>query len=170
MRFLDLDLPVHRHNVSNAANVLPAGINSDPDLKAQYLTALDKQLAATEAWLALMDLHIEKSSPWSAILHSAEASGVPLGRLRDTLHAQPSTLSRWFNGLAQPVQMLRDRLKNDLKVCGHDWRDRITRVRLSAEQAFALPDKSDGQSDELSLSNTVESCGDGCVDDQERAA
>lgn len=111
MRFLEMGTSPSESACSKA---LPDGLNSPSELVDAYKTALLRQQEASEAWRSLMEKHIEFDSPYSLVLQCAEASGMPYEELRKRLAAPPSTLSRWFNGLAQPARMLRGRLNAEL--------------------------------------------------------
>jgi hypothetical protein len=87
--------------------------------------ALTKQLEASKAWEALMLAHEAYDSPWSAVLHSALASGVRTDKLREALAAPPSTYSRWLSGVSQPANMLRKRLSKEVTAAVGAMRSRI---------------------------------------------
>jgi hypothetical protein len=110
---------------SASSNALPEGLNSPPELVELYKQALVRQRDASEAWRSLMQRHVELDSPYSAVLHCAEASGLPHEELRERLGAPSPNLSRWFNGLAQPARMLRDRLNGELLEGVNSWISRI---------------------------------------------
>ncbi|WP_296707174.1 antitoxin Xre-like helix-turn-helix domain-containing protein [Rhodoblastus sp.] len=121
--------------IAESNNVLPNGVDSAPPMVEAYAHALERQLAASNAWQTLMHEHIEAGSSWSAVLHCAEASGLPADQLRQCVGAPPSTLSRWFNGLAQHASMLRSRLESELTSAVSEW---IAQVTTRCEQARSL--------------------------------
>jgi hypothetical protein len=102
-------------DASNGSNA--PGNNYRPskaELAELYRKALIQQAAASEAWASLLDAHIRNDSPWSRVLHCAEAAGVSLAELRAQSGATSSTLSRWSKGIVQPSRMLRARLEREL--------------------------------------------------------
>lgn len=91
-----------------------AGHNAAPDLKALEKQAKARQIAAQEAWLALMNAQIVHAQPWVKILGSATRTGVAADAMRRKFNVSPSTYSRWQSGFASPSQPLRERLVVDL--------------------------------------------------------
>lgn len=126
MRFFETGTSPGEGTVGKA---LPQGLNSPAELVDAYKKALVRQQEASEAWRVLMEKHIEFDSPYSLVLQCAEASGMPYEELRGRLAAPPSTLSRWFNGLAQPARMLRGRLNTELLDGVKSWIARIAAER-----------------------------------------
>lgn len=134
MRFLKNDTAAEVGTGVTCNNVMPAGAAADNDLTQLYVTALERQLDASQSWRDLMDAHIHAGSSWSAVLHCAEASGLPPDRLRVCVGAPPSTLSRWFNGLAQPAKMLRNRLDLELGNAVSIWVEEISARLVEAKE------------------------------------
>ncbi len=91
-----------------------AGHNADADLKALEKQAKARQIAAQQAWLALMNAQITHKQPWVKILESAARTGVAADVVRRTFNVSPSTFSRWQSGFASPSNPLRERLVVDL--------------------------------------------------------
>lgn len=90
------------------------GSNSGAQLKELYGDALAKEANASEAWGKLLQAHLDNHSPWSTIMHCADAAGISAAELREHAGATPSTLSRWFSGAVEPSRMLRARLGREI--------------------------------------------------------
>lgn len=91
-----------------------AGHNAGADLKVLEQQAKARQIAAQQAWVALMNAQITHKEPWVKILESATRTGVAADVVRRKFNVSPSTFSRWQSGFASPSNPLRDRLAVDL--------------------------------------------------------
>lgn len=91
-----------------------AGHNAGADLKTLEKQAKVQQIAAQQAWFALMNAQITHKEPWVKILESATRTGVAADVVRRKFNVSPSTFSRWQSGFASPSNPLRERLAVDL--------------------------------------------------------